>query len=232
MPNLYEVVLQSTYSDQQCINRWNYQTTGTPTSISGAEALANAFGCIPITGSLPGSTLFEGIREIQSNRVAYEQIIVKEIWDLTDFYTAPFVPQALGRQTDATPLTPVMNYGFVTNQTTRAVRRATKRFTGIPSNYATAGGGFSSTALTSMDALSVLLGATLQYPLTGTPELTFSPVVAGKLKYTVPGSSPARYAYKYYSDYATQEPYLMFGCIWSKYTTQRSQTSRQYGRGI
>lgn len=232
MAKLYEVVLQSTYSNQQIINRWNYQTTGTPTTIKGSEALANAFGCIPVSGSLPADTLYKKILSIQVATVKYEQIIVKEIWDLADFFTAPFIPQTPGAQVDGNPLSPVMSYGFVSTQTTRAVRRGTKRFTGIPGGATSEGGGFSPTYLTTMGELAIMMGQSLQYPLTGTPELTFVPVIAGKLRYDVPGTSPVRHAYKYYPDYAAQEPFLAFGIVWSNYVQQRSQTSRQYGKGI
>jgi len=232
MPALYEVVLNATYSNQQIINRWNYVLNTPPTGIKGSEALARAMGCIPSGGSLPTGTMFEKIRALQASQVEYEQIIVKEIWDLADFYTAPFIPHALGSTSDGKPLSPVMSYGFVSTQTTRAVRRGTKRFTGIPGSAAEAGGGFTGGALTAMDTLAAAMTDNLTYtPESGSPSV-FQPVIVGKQDYVVPGSDPPRTAYKYYPDYAAQLPFLAFGIVWSKYTQQRSQTSRQYGKGI
>jgi hypothetical protein len=71
------------------------------------------------------------------------------------------------------------------------------------------------------------MSASIGYP-TVSPEVTFTPVIVGKQQYTTPSGNTA---YRYYPTLTEQNLHLASNPVWEPYTTVRTQTSRQYGRG-
>jgi len=228
MGDFYEVVLRGSYAGQEVINRWNYTIAGTLASVTGSFALASAFGTIPdvITG-FPSDGLFQAIRNIQAASTEYIELVVKEIWDEEDFYTNPFDTGTLGSVSGA-GAPGVDAIGFRTNRVTRAIRRGTKRFVGVPQGWIGDTGSLTGGA-TQIAALATLMAANITYDDEGNT-ITFTPAVAGKEKYH-PASNPTGWAYKYYGSWALQSPHVAQGFLWQPYDNVRSQTSRQLGRG-
>ena len=59
---LYEMVWYQEYYNQQCINRWNYVSSGTSGSFSGSLGLLNAIGALddqipPVVDTLVGDIM-------------------------------------------------------------------------------------------------------------------------------------------------------------------------------
>lgn len=226
---LYEVVLKQIYDGQEMINRWNYTRTGTPASVSGSFGLLYAMGFIPdgTPPAFPADTVFNLVRMIQTNEVHYVEAICKEIWDVEDFYTTPFVSTINGLQTGGTAPT-FAAIGFRTNRVRQDIDRGTKRFSGFPQGWL----GANNTVPGSAEAAENLaeeMSAALTYDDEGNT-LTYSPCVVSKEKYH-PATNPTGWAYRYYDTEAEQSTHLAQGILWQAYDTTRSQVSRQIGRG-
>lgn len=230
MSKLYEVVLTGSYFSQQIINRFNYLMTGTPAVVTGSFALASALGSIYDTSSYPSGTLINLIINTVSDEFVLSQITVVNPYDPTDFYEAPFVPEYRGQQTGQAA-SPTMAYGFRSNRVRTDIARGMKRFVGVTEDYM-GDGGVLTGIVSTLEDVAEGLGATLAYTDEGN-SLSFAPCIVGKEKYvtTAPTTLPARFAYRYYEDEAVQMEHLAVGVSWQPYSTVRTQTSRQYGRG-
>lgn len=228
---LYEVVLTQTFLNQQCINRWNYVGSGTPAAVTPSFALTNALGAVASVGVYDPAKMMKLIAGVQSNGVTFDNIIVKAIYDVLDFYALPFVEPLGGSQTgDSLP--PFAAVGFRTSRVRQDIRRATKRFVGVTETNQAGGVLTSAFQTNSCLPLATAMAATLTYLDEGNT-LTFSPVVVGKQRYDPETglASPTGSAYRYYPTLAEQEAHLAQGVIWDVYTTVRSQASRQIGHG-
>lgn len=229
--SIYEIVLDSSYFNQSCINRWNYISSGTVSGITGSQALMSAMGFLP-TGDPPAyplSTIFQRIRDVSVTAVTFTQVIAKNIKDPLDFWTASFEPGTAGLLS-AVGLGPFNAAGFRTTRTRSDIARGTKRFVGFPANGETNGGVIVPDHIALLHILAQNMGINLTYTGDGS-NITFHPAIIQKLKYDVPNSNPVRHAYKYYPTEAEQVEHSMQGFVWEEYTTVRSQTSRQYGKG-
>lgn len=229
MPNLMEVTLISRYYNQEVINRWNYVTSSITASVSLSFALASALGGIRTTGSttFAPDTVLEFMRAQQSNQVQYRELLVRDVYSNTDFYSTPILTTIVGSQSIGNAMSPVMAYGFRTNRTRTDIRRGTKRFVGVTENDVGAGGVIEAPRLGGLNDLADKMSENAIYDDEGNT-ITFSPCVVKRELYETPSG---KNAYRYYEDPATQFDLLMTGIAWQTYPTVRTQTSRQYGRG-
>lgn len=230
---LYEVILNQNYYGQNCVNRWNYVSTGTPAAVSGSFALASALGAIydlvAVPPAYPDDTLIAALVALQSESVSFTQLTVLNPYDPIDFYQTPFDPALIG-DVGSDGESPAVSYGFRTNVVNRSIRRGTKRFVGVAETGILGGGVLSDPALALCATVAEKMSETLSYDDEGNT-LSFAPAICSKEKYTVDGSSPARYAYRYYSTLSAQLVRTALGINWEAYEQTRTQTSRQYGRG-
>lgn len=231
MPIL-ELTLQSTFYNQEVINRWNYVSSGTPAAVSLSYALAYAFGTIydlvAVPPGYPTGKPFEAIRNIQSSLVVYDQVTVVDMYSETDFYETPFIQAAAGAR-GGECLPPTAAVGFRTGRVRRDIRRGTKRFAGLPeadtSNNTFAG---------PYQALLTTLASRMSAPLTYNDEgntITFTPAILGRELYTPDPLRPERKAYRPYATETLQMQHLAQGFAWDWYSGVRTQVSRQIGRG-
>lgn len=227
---LFEVTLQTLYYNQVCINRFNYQGTGTPAAVSMSFGLASALGFIQGSGTtdFPVGTMAEAIRNTVSDEVDFVQIQVRNIYSPIDFYDTPFNGGTKGNDTGANAVSPAFAYGFRSNRTRLDIGRAYKRFVGVTEGNMIDGGVILPDMLTFMGTVAERLGATYTYDDEGNT-LTYSPIVVSKEKYVVPSSGKT--AYRYYATEAEQAEHIATGIQWTPYDTIRTQVSRQYGRG-
>lgn len=226
---LYEVVLNQRYANQQCVNRWNYLGSGTPAAVSGSFALLSAMGFLSVTTSLDPDTVGGKLQALQNVDTVFLQVLARAVYVDDDFYDEPFITNTLGTWSGGgQSASPLLAFGFRTNRVRQSINRGTKRFVGVSESHMDVGGQWSSATVTAMSALSDKMDDTLTYDDEGNT-LTFVPVVVSKEKYTTERGNTA---YKYYSTELLQAAHLAEGITWSAYNEVRSQTSRQYGRGI
>lgn len=229
MPIL-EVSLLQEFKQQRTVNRWTYLASGTPAAVSLPFGLASALGAIESAGVYPTGGMLWKIALIQSAQVTFNELVVRDVYDPEEFYTVPFIVELTGQVTGDESMPAFNAYGFRTNRTRLDVRRATKRFVGVTEGNQS-GGDVDSTFLAgAITDVATAMSAVLQYDDEGNT-LSYSPIVCSKEKYAVPGSDPTRYAYRYYSTVSEQLDHIMEGIAWEPYSTIRSQTSRQLGRG-
>lgn len=226
---IYELTLVGRYFDQQIINRFNYVSEGVGAGERGAFPLVSAFGCIPgqVSGQYPDTGIFFQMLSFVSTSMIWDEVVVKALYDVLDFYTLPFIPPATGTEGLTPGLSPAIAYGFRTSRVRQDVDRGTKRLAGVVEGAVEAGGVINGTYLASMNELATRMGATLTYNDEGNT-ITFIPCILKKQKYTTPSG---RSAYRQYPTLAEQEQNLATGFLWQPYNTTRTQTSRQYGRG-
>lgn len=225
---IYEVVAVQTLFGQQVINRWNYVSAGTPAAVSGSFALCSAFGAVP-TGTPPtfaAGTVFDLMRDLQSDDLKINEVIVKNLFSVTDFYTIPFAALA-GKSTEGST-TPFVAYGLRTNRTRLDINRGQKRIAGVPETVFGDGGVIVPSIVTALDALAEEMSSVISYDDEGNV-INFTPVILGR----DPGPvNPAgKKTYPLYPTESAQLSHLMQSIIWQGYPEVRSQVSRQYKRG-
>lgn len=234
MTVLLELVLSATYAGQEIINRWNYLATGTPAEGNAAEGLIQAFGCLLDGGVYPDGLPFRRILELVSPGVLFQFASCRDVYSDTDFAEIPFVPPAAGlAEGFGQGMSPTAAYGFRTTRIRADIRRGTKRFVGVGEGGVDALGVVSATAQTLMLTLASTMGATLTQVI-GDNTFSYVPVIVGKMKYLPPDNTvfnAAGTAYTYWPTYAVQATHIAAPAVWEIYQTQRTQNSRQYGKG-
>jgi hypothetical protein len=225
---LMEAALRCEYLGQEIINRWNFLATGTPATVSLSFALASAMGLLydEVIPHYPNPGYYATISALQTNAMLWREIVTKDVYSVTDFYTAPFIHGEAGSAA-GTSSSPIMAYGFRTNRVVANIARGTKRFGGVPESALGEGGVIESAALTAMVSVADLMGEVLTYDDEGNT-LSFAPCIVSKEQYTTPSGKKA---YRYYSTFAAQSAHIASGIAWEPYTQVRGQASRQYGKG-
>lgn len=225
---LYEVVLEERYFNQQVINRWNYLGSGTPAAVTGSFALLSALGMIGLTTTLTSGTVAGQIQGIQNAAALFVQATARAIYIDEDFYGNPFVANTIGGVGGlGDPMSPVAAFGFRSNRVKQSIGRGYKRFVGMSEGDLDSGGVLAAGAVTRANLLKTAMNATVTYDDEGNT-LTFTPCIAQKELYV---TDSGKNAYKYFATEAEQAPHLAVGINWELYTVQRTQNTRQYGRG-
>nr|CRY94987.1 hypothetical protein [uncultured prokaryote] len=226
---IYEITTTARYFQQTVINRWNYVSSGVGASVSGAFALADAFGAIPVpvTDVLDvakplGFMMFQLAAPLE-----LISCMVAALYDPVDFYEVPYAtPKPGGNAGEA--LSPAAAYGFRTNRVRLDIDRGRKSLAGVVEPAVQAGGIISGGYLTNLANIAAMWSETLEYDDEGNT-FTFVPAVLSKEEYTTPSG---RRAYRKYSTLAAQLTHTAQGVSWQPIANMRTQRSRQYGHGI
>lgn len=226
---LYEIVLEQSYAGQQIINRWNYQSDSSPSGVSGAFKALVGMGFTPDTDITPfgEETVAGKLQALQADSAIFVQAIARNLYSVTDFFTYAFPPGTAGGNVGVQGMSPTMAYGLTSDRTRSDIRRAQKRFVGVPESFVDALGVISAGVLTDLQELGDAMGDVNVVPAGGTPIL-FTPYVFGRESYTTPSGKTA---YKYYDTEVEQLDHIARINVFNPKNTVRTQTSRQYGRG-
>lgn len=225
---LMEAALRTELFGQECINRWNYVGSGTPAAVSMSFALANAMGLVRglVSPFYPADGFMTRLSPLLGTDLIFRELIVKDIYSVTDFYTTPYVNGEVGTG-GSTGSSPINAFGFRTNRVRSDIARGTKRLPGVTNEAVADGGTFVGGVTTLMNDVALLFGETLTYDDDGNT-ITFTPCVVSKEEYTTPSGKKA---YRYYSTLSAQMAKVAQGIAWEPYTQVRGQASRQYGKG-
>lgn len=232
---LHEVVVRADYYGQECINRYNYISAGTPTTINRSQALVDAMGYDLATGTTTFffNTVAGTVQAMVSSAVTFVDILAKNVYDPTDFYTYAFPSGTTGSaETAGEPMSPAFAYGFRSVRTRLDIKRGFKRFVGCNEGPVGPGGEINATHLTgAMEDVAFRLGETITFDNEGVTT-TFTPVIVKKFAYTTPsGNTAYRYATEADGGETAQLEQVAVAEQWQPYTQVRTQVSRQYGRG-
>jgi len=229
MAELMEITLNTTYFNQKCVNRWNYVASGTPAAVTLSFGLMSIMGFLPLATTLAGGTIGGAIQAMVAADVIFNSAIARAVYIDDDFYDSPFLASTVGSVSGgATALSPLNAYGWYSSRVKQSIGRGYKRVVGMVEAATEAGGLMTSGTLTAMEAVAGFMSDTLVYDDEG-ESLTYVPCIVQKEKYEV--ESSGKFAYRYYADQAVQLTHTAQGIDWTPYANQRSQTSRQYGRG-
>jgi len=229
---LMEATLTQIYGQQECVNRFYYQSSGTPAAASLSFLLTRGMGAIAVAGVYPATSLMQRIANIQSNSVQFSVLTVKNMYSDTDFYSLPFVEPLFGVLTGNSNA-PNVATGYRTNRVRADIRRGTKRFTGVAESSVETEGNLVSGFVTGVGAA---LATEMTDVITETDEgntITFTPVVLGKQRYNPDTGLPSDTgrAYRPYPTESEQLDHVAAGILWDIYPDTRTQTSRTRGRG-
>jgi hypothetical protein len=227
---LYELTMRGTFFNQQIINRWNYVSTGIGASVSGSFGLIDAFGAIDTAGVYPPLKPFQLIMNCLSNLFTVYSLEARaaSLYDPEDFYERPFPTPYAGNIAAGQGTSPALAFGMRTTRVRLDIARGTKRFSGVSEDQIDSGGVIASAALTRLASAADAMSDLLTFDDEGNV-ISYSPCVVGKQEYTTPSGKKA---YRYYPTLVEQLTHIATGIVWAPYTTVRTQTSRQYGRGI
>lgn len=225
---IYEVVLRTRFAGQDCINRWNYYSVDPSTTPNGSIALLQATGLIPsgTPAEYPEDGILNRLQTVLSTGMTFESVSARHIHEVGDFYEFVYPGGTAGIVTGPSA-PPVTALGYFTNRVRQDIRRATKRFAGVPEAILGTEGVLDPTSLAAIKLVGVAMSASVS-AVVGATEFFFDPCVCKKMEYTTEKGTKA---YKYYPTEAEQVAQMVTGIIWTEYDTARSQTSRQYGRG-
>lgn len=233
MARIFEVVVQSLYAAQVFVNKFNY-VADVDVAAGGSLALATALGGVYAAegglGRPPVGSLFHAWLEAVSNQYELDQLLVRAIKNDNDFYQNPFPNQPNGAF-GGDPASPALTYKLRSTRTTLAIRAGQKAIGGVSEDGMSGGGIISGGMVSRLQALAEEMSVVLATTISAAA-VNFSPAVCKLEKYNVPGTSPVRTAYKYYATEAEQIANTAFPVSWNPVNTVRTQTSRQYGRGI
>jgi hypothetical protein len=224
---LYEVTLRQRYFQQLVINTFSYATLPGIGVTPSALELLTEMGLIAAGDPLefPADTFAAQLQSIQNGSVEFLAAEARELYSLTDFYEAVYSPPIEGTWAAVSAESPLVAYGFYTDRVRLDIRRGTKRFVGVTEDAVDPGGNVSVAMLDFLADVAekmseVLVGTTAAY----------APAVISRERVVDPETE--RVTYQLYATEAEQEEHTAVGVTWTPYTTVRSQTSRQYGRGI
>jgi len=218
-----------TYFNQQIVNRFNYVSSGVPAAVLGSFALMKAFGAIPDNAIYPAAAPFAKIMQYLSTSLSITTVTARAAadYDPTDFYERPFVTPYTGAA-GGDGMSPAVAYGYRTNRVRLDIDRGTKRFAGVPETAVLGGGVIGAAFFAELVLTANALSAVLSYDDEGNT-ITFSPCVVSKEEYVTPRG---KRAYRYYPTLSEQLEHVALGIQWQPYANVRTQTSRQYGRGV
>lgn len=224
---LYELVVRGHYASQLVINRWFYNMSGTPASVTGSFALTSASGFLPDAGVFPTGTMAFNIAALLSNTLAFEESLARDLYSVTDFYTAPFNP-AVGGGQGGEASSPFLAFSFTGTRVRSDIRRGQKRFAGVSESAIGVNGEIVSASAALMETIADNMTAPLTYDDEGNT-LTFTPVILGFQKYTTPAGNEA---YRPYPTETEQLAHIASGFIWSPNAFVTTQNSRKVGHGV
>lgn len=221
---LFEVLLRQEFLTKPALNRFHFNSSGTPASVSLSFALISALGGIPdpITGAFPSGSLMEALAALQADDVVYQSIQAEALYSVVDFYDTPFPSGQTGVRTGE-----VMNnfeaFSIRSSRVRTDVGRGFKRFAGVTEDRVDAGGVISSGAESDLQAICDILNSGIEYDDEGTT-LTFTSCVLGFDEYTTPSG---RSAYKKFPSLSEQLDHAAIGVIWAPSRLTTTQSSRK-----
>jgi hypothetical protein len=221
---LFEVLLRQSYFGRNIINRWHYLSQGVPAAVQLSFALTEAFGGIPapVTNELVAGSIMQLLSSIQSSSLAYNELTVEAMYDVTDFYSVPFPPPVIGTA-PGTAMSPFCAYALQSNRLRTDIRRGNKRLCGVSETFVNAGGLLDSGITIPLEVLAAAMSDPLEYDDEGNA-ITFTPVVLS-FKPASPQVDPPRYAK--YPTLAEQLAHASVGVTWTPKAYMTTQNTRK-----
>ena len=225
---LYELIVRQAYFGRSPLNVFHFNMTGTPATVTGSFALAKALGFIPNgLGEFPPGSLFDQWRNSVTNDLQFLEVEAKALYDVEDFYLAPFAGTVQGALTGESN-SPVIAVGLRSSRVRTDIRGGHKRFAGVPESYVDEGGVLNAGAVTNWQYFADVLSDAITYDDEGNT-LTFTSAVLALEMH--PATEDRGVVYTQYPTLAEQLDHAALGVDWSVMAHVRTQVSRQYKTG-
>lgn len=234
MAKYFEVTILGQRNAQLIVNRLNFTSNNETVETANALGLLRATGLDPTDETAPESgSLLYYLLAAQTVGYQIDEIIVRNLWSVTDFITQPvsgagwqgLITVAAG---DAVPT--FVAAKLRTNRVRTDIRRGTLSLTGGTEEQVEGSDVWTSGYMTLLNAVATALNAGPTYT-SGGASTQFLPSVFKKERYVVPDSDPVRFAYRYYTDFALFQANIASPVTWSAVERVSSQVSRKIGRG-
>lgn len=233
MPKLYQVILKGSYQNQLIINAPTFISSNETPATASAVGLARALGhpnTIP-TAPQP-DTFLEAFLAAQTTIYHLDEIMIRNLYDVNDFYTAAL--SGTGWAGDIT----VTDNGAIsflasklqTNRVRQDIGRGSMALTPMSEQNYAADGSLIGGTLALLQAVCDRLNEPPSFT-EGSDATDFIPCVISKEKRPVPNSNPVREAYYYYKDPLVQLDHVAVGVTWMVKDRATSQVSRKIGKG-
>ncbi len=234
MAKYYEVTILGQRNSQLVVNRLNFTTNNETVETANAVGLLTALGYDSVDPSGPSAdSTLEALLNAQTVGYSIDEIIVRNLWSVTDFITQPVTGVAWSGTIavaagDATPT--FIASKLRTNRVRTDIRRGTLALTGGTEEQIEGADVWSSGYMSLLNMVATRLNAGPTYTSGGASTI-FQPSVFKKEDYVVPGSDPVRKAYRYYTDFTLFQANIASPVTWSGVERVTSQVSRKIGRG-
>lgn len=226
---ILEGILAGSLGNQLIINRFHYVGSGDAGPVTPSFALLAALGFIaptsPATAFQSGTFAFS-LQDNVCDDYAFKSFYVRNLYDVTDFVEQAYPAGIVGAKTTEC-MSPAFALGLTASRVRTDIKRASKRFAGIPENLTDNLGVLNATGLAVANAWADKLSDVLSYTAGGA-SYTLTPAVLGLQEYTTPSG---KRAYRPYSTEAAQLAHVATGFEYAPVVQIRTQASRQYGRG-
>lgn len=224
---LYEVTLRQSYYGQLCVNVFSYITLPGIGVTPNALELLTLMGFIPEGDPLafPDDTVANAIFSFQSSAVNFLSAEARELYSVTDFYEAAYSPPIIGNLDTGDDMSPLVSFGFYTARVRTDIRRGFKRFVGVTEGIIDNGGLIGSGIVAALTDCAEAMSEEL-----GGVTAAYSPCVISRERIVDPETEHV--TYRLYETEAEQEEHVANPLVYTFYDAVRSQTSRQYGRGV
>lgn len=223
---LYEVTVRGSLYGQSTVNVFSYAVPDVLLATPTAAELLALLGFVPIgdPAELPTDTLFAAWRALVSVDVNFLSAEARELYSLTDFFEVAYSPAEVGGQANSA-FSPFVAFGLFSNRVRTDIRRGFKRLAGVTEAQVDAGGVLASGAETDLALVATRMSAML-----AGAAADYFPAVISREKIT--DEVTGKVTYQLYDDPAVQYDHTAVGVTYAGYENVRSQTSRQYGRGV
>lgn len=221
---LFEVLLRQLYLGKNILNRWHFNSSGTPAAVSLSFGLASAFGGIPdgITGAFPVGSIMDLLANVQHESLQYVELTVEALYDVADFYTTPYSSSQVGLNT-GTAMATYEAYSLQSNRVRTDVRRGNKRIASVSETYVDTGGVIVGGMVAALDNLAGAMSTPLTYDDEGNT-LTYTPCVLAFEEYTAPSGKPA---YRKWATLSVQLDHAALGVSWVAKPYSTTQNTRK-----
>lgn len=234
MAKFFEVTILGQKSGQLTVNRLNFTSNNETVETANAVGLLTAIGYDPLDPGAPDENgLLDALLQAQTTGYQMDEIIVRNLWSVTDFVTQPVsgsgwqggIAVAAG---DALPT--FVAAKLRTNRVRTDIRRGTLSLTGGTEEQMEGLDVWNTAYMALLDAVAAALNAGPTVTIGGA-STQFLPSVFKKERYVVPDSDPVRFAYRYYTDFVLFQANIASPVTWSAVERVSSQVSRKIGRG-
>jgi len=220
---------------QQIVNRLNFTSDIDDPTVTTAFSLLQSLGWDVADVTTPSvNSVFENLLIAQTTAYQMDEILVRNLFNVTDFVTMPVTGAGWAGQITIASGDRIPTFVASKIQTNRVrtdIRRGSLALTGGTEEQIEG----SDVWNTAYVGLLTDLCSALNLPpsrTVGASTVLWRPSVYSKERYEVnPGGDPVRYAYRYYLTEEEQAQHVAIGVTWSPVEDVTSQVSRKIGRG-